>query len=67
MVLVKDILEAENTTEFLLLSLQRSFSMKPQQVQQLLQNQNMLLLKACEQGLPIENYAKVNFWFEYLN
>ena len=30
--LAKDILDSINTTEFLLLSLQRSFSMRPQQV-----------------------------------
>lgn len=42
--LVKDILEADNTTEFLLLSIQRGFAMKPQQVQQLLSQKNMKLV-----------------------
>ena len=40
--------------------------MKPQQVQQLLTNQNMMLLQACEQGMPLDDYSKVAFWFEYL-
>ena len=63
---MKDIREAENTTEFLLLSLQRSFNMKPQQVQQLLTNQNIVLLRACEQGLPIGDFSKLCHWYSFL-
>ena len=65
--LVKDITLSENTTEFLLLSLQRCFNMKPLQVQQLLTGQNQLLMQACEQGLPIDDFQKPSFWFEFLS
>ena len=26
-----------------------------------------MLLQACEQGLPLDDYSKVAFWFEYLS
>lgn len=64
--LVKEVTAADNTTEFLLLSLQHCFVLKPQQVQQLLQNQNQLLIQACEQGLPVGDFTKVKHFFEFI-
>ena len=64
---MKDIKDADNTTEFLLLSLQRSFNMKPQQIQQLLTNQNIVLMRASEQGLPIGDFSKISHWYSYLS
>ena len=64
--LVKDITKADNTTEFLLLSLQRCLNLKPQQVQRLLTNSNAALIESFEQGLPVGDFSKLNFWLEYL-
>lgn len=40
--------------------------MKPQQVQQLLTGQNLVLLRANEIGMPITDFTKPQSWFAYL-
>ena len=41
--------------------------MRAVEVQQLLENKNILLLQACEQGFPLNQFEMVSSWFSYLN
>ena len=63
---VKDLQEAGSTTEFLLLSMQKSFNFKPQQVQELLTNSNRYLMQACDRGFQ-GDFTKVIAWYEQLS
>ena len=45
--------------------MQKSFGLKPQQVQELLTNSNQYLMQACDRGFQ-GNFAKVLAWYDQL-
>ena len=41
--------------------------MRAVEVQQLLENKNILLLQACEQGFPLNSFDMVSSWFSFMS
>ena len=64
--LAKEIEDATDTTEFLMITLQKSFNFQPEKVHELLTNSNQYLMQACDKGIK-GDYRPVVKWYELLN
>jgi hypothetical protein len=59
----KDVGQAENILEFILLSLAKSLEMKPNQAAGLLSNNHKYLLHICVMGMKGGDFSKILFWY----
>lgn len=62
---MKPITQADNTTEFLMLTLQVAFNIEPAQVAELIGNKNQYLLQACDKGFR-RDFKPVITWYEMM-